>query len=63
METQTSNVHGEEHVSLSTLAEMTGFPVDYIKSELLLNKDALSLDELRSIMVKYLSSDQLFVKS
>ena len=63
METQTSNAHGEEQVSLSTLAEITGFPVDYIKSELLLNKDALSLDELRSLIVKYLVSDQQFVQA
>lgn len=56
MEAKESAASHDEQVSLSSLAQMTGFPVDYIKSELLLEKDEVSLGELRKTMVSYLIS-------
>lgn len=47
----------ETGVSLSSLAEVTGFPVDYIKRELLLSgEEELSMEELRAKVLAYLSS-------
>jgi hypothetical protein len=47
----------EEGVSLKTLSELTGFPVDYIKRELLLSGDQeLSMDELRKKVQSYLDT-------
>lgn len=46
-------------VSLGALAELTGFPVDYIKRELFLEgEDAseMSLEELRKKVLAYLDS-------
>jgi hypothetical protein len=44
-------------VSLATLAELTGFPVDYIKRELVLSEDQeLSVEELREKVLGYLDS-------
>jgi predicted HTH domain antitoxin len=48
-----------EAVSLTSLAELTGFPVDYIKRELSLESDEteeLSVEELRVKVLTYLSS-------
>jgi hypothetical protein len=50
----------ETEVSLGTLAELTGFPVDYIKRELLLDGDSestVNMDELRQRVLSYLDSD------
>lgn len=47
----------ETEVSLGSLAEMTGFPVDYIKRELVLSDDNdLSVEELRKKVLAYLST-------
>ena len=49
-----------EVVSLGNLSELTGFPVDYIKRELLLdgeNVDELTLEELRKKVLAYLDSN------
>ena len=49
-----------EIVSLGTLAELTGFPVDYIKRELLQEEDeteAMTMDELRKKVLAYLDSN------
>ncbi len=47
----------EEGVSLETLSELTGFPVDYIKRELLLSDDQeLSVIELRKKVLSYLDA-------
>jgi predicted HTH domain antitoxin len=46
-------------VTLGTLAELTGFPVDYIKRELLLEGESLeelTLEELRRRVLAYLDS-------
>lgn len=41
-------------IPLTSLSQMTGFPVDFIKSELFLEGEKLSMDELRSSMASYL---------
>ncbi len=47
----------ETGVSLGSLAELTGFPVDYIKRELLLEGESdLSVEELRKKVLAYLDS-------
>ncbi len=47
----------EAGVSLGSLAELTGFPVDYIKRELLLEGEQnLSVEELRAKVLAYLDS-------
>jgi hypothetical protein len=47
----------ETGVSLSSLAKETGFPVDYIKRELLLSgEEELSMEELRAKVLAYLNS-------
>lgn len=49
----------EEMISFESLAELTGFPVETIKGELLSEEasssDAISLGNLREAMLKYLS--------
>lgn len=50
----------ETVVSLGTLAELTGFPVDYIKRELLLDgesEEGMSVEELRKKVLAYLDSN------
>lgn len=49
-------------VSLGTLAELTGFPVEYIKRELLLEEneeslEAMTVEELRKKVLAYLDSN------
>lgn len=46
----------EESVELSSLSNLTGFPVDYIKSELIFDNDKITLSDLRKTMVSYLES-------
>lgn len=47
----------ETEVSIGSLAEMTGFPIDYIKRELVLSDDNdLSVEELRKKVLAYLST-------
>ncbi|MBC7712411.1 MAG: hypothetical protein H7177_03680 [Rhizobacter sp.] len=49
--------NSETEVSLGSLAEMTGFPVDYIKRELVLSDDnELSVEELRKKVLAYLAT-------
>ncbi|MCO4794626.1 MAG: hypothetical protein KC493_12985 [Bacteriovoracaceae bacterium] len=43
-------------VPLESLSELTGFPVDFIKKELLLDQESLSMEELRKSMVNYLEN-------
>ncbi len=48
----------ETGVSLGSLSELTGFPVEYIKRELLLDDSAeISMEELRAKVLAYLSSE------
>ena len=53
----------EEKVSFSTLSEMTGFPVEFIKKELLIDEEPVSMSQLRTSMASYLESTIEFVKS
>ena len=56
-DTKPSTEDGVEGVSLKTLSELTGFPVDYIKRELLLSDDQeLSMADLREKVLSYLDS-------
>ncbi len=55
--TNTTTTNG---VSLATLAELTGFPVDYVKRELLVDgesEDELTVEELRKKVLAYLDSN------
>lgn len=49
-----NNIDDTIKVSLSSLSEMTGFPVDFIKKELLLENEPVSMDELRQSVLRYL---------
>jgi hypothetical protein len=51
-----SQVVKEEAVKLSSLAEMTGFPEEFIKNELLLDGEEIQMDDLRKTMLSYLDS-------
>ena len=55
---QTENRDGrdreEEKVVLTTLSAMTGLPADFLKSELLLERDEFSLGELRQKVLHYI---------
>ena len=48
-------------VSLDTLAKMTGFPVELIKTEIFNggDEDQVSLEDLRSAMLSYIDSTML----
>lgn len=49
---------GEMPVSLDQLAELTGFPVDFIKRELLLSdEENLSVEALREKVLSYLNNN------
>jgi hypothetical protein len=52
-----------EKISLEVLAQMTGFPLELIKQEVLKghNSQELSLEELRSAMLSYIDSTMLLV--
>jgi hypothetical protein len=60
MSTQMTNkseghrAHGES-VNLETLAEVSGVPLDYIKKELLLEGEDVSMEDLRASMLKHLN--------
>ena len=50
---------GEENeVDVQSLSDLTGFPVDFIKKELLIDSEGLTMDELRANVLDYL--DQTF---
>ncbi len=61
LNSQTSSM--DEKVSFSTLSEMTGFPVEFIKKELLIDEEPVSMSLLRKSMATYLESTIEFVKS
>lgn len=51
-----------QQVDLEAFANMVGFPAELIKKELFHSdetKDTISMDELRSAMVKYLDSTMI----
>lgn len=47
----------EQKIPLDSLSKLTGFPVDFIKKELLLDDDQLSLAELRKSMISYMETN------
>ncbi len=52
-------VKGEsEKVSLDTLSLMTGFPADFIKSELIVDGEDLSVEDLRKTMINFLEKNK-----
>ena len=54
-----SKPNSETGVTFGTLAELTGFPVDYIKRELLKEgetEDTMTIEELRKKVLAYLDS-------
>ncbi|OUR96393.1 hypothetical protein A9Q84_08560 [Halobacteriovorax marinus] len=55
-ELKSNSASTEEQVSFSTLSKMTGFPVEFIKKELLLEDEPISMSQLRSSMAIYLES-------
>ena len=46
----------DKKVPLSSLSELTGFPVEFIKKELLLEGEELSMSDLRTSMISYLET-------
>jgi len=45
-----------EKIPLESLSQLTGFPIEFIKKELLLDNEELSMEDLRSSMLNYLES-------
>ncbi len=61
-ETTDGASEAQELVSLESLAEMTGFPVEMIRKELFnseLKEEKVSLEDLRAAMVNYIDSTML----
>ena len=46
-------------ITFDALADLTGFPVEFIKKELLLNEESVSISELRSKVVDYIKRTSL----
>ncbi|MCP4912545.1 MAG: hypothetical protein GY909_05460 [Oligoflexia bacterium] len=62
MEAKTENT--AEKVQVENLSELTGFPVDFIKKELLVDEESISMEDLRSKMISYLESNKdMFLKN
>lgn len=54
---------GDEKISISSLSELTGFPVEFIKKELLLDQEPISMNDLRQSMIAYLEqSNQMMME-
>jgi hypothetical protein len=53
----------QETVTLESLSDLTGFPIEMIKTELFngtdLNEDSISLTELRTAMMSYIDETML----
>ncbi len=56
-EMTTGSLSEEQKIPLDSLSKLTGFPVDFIKKELLLDDDQLSLAELRKSMLAYMETN------
>ncbi|MBT7609504.1 MAG: hypothetical protein HN576_07095 [Bacteriovoracaceae bacterium] len=52
----TNEEDGTQKVLLESLSELTGFPVEFIKKELLLEGETLSMNDLRKSMAVYLEN-------
>jgi len=63
----TSNLDNKQRVGLSSLSELTGFPIDLLKKELLLEgvldaNEEISIEELREAMAKFVNKTLLEVE-
>jgi len=47
----------QEKIEMSSLSNLTGFPVDYIKKELVLEEEEVTLEQLREHMMVFLNSN------
>jgi len=47
-----------QKVSMDTLSTMTGFPADFIKSELIVEDEDLSVSDLRETMINFLEKNK-----
>ena len=47
----------QEKIEMSSLSNLTGFPVDYIKKELVLDEEEVTLEQLREHMMVFLNSN------
>ncbi|MAF76530.1 MAG: hypothetical protein CME63_03700 [Halobacteriovoraceae bacterium] len=50
-----------EKVSLDSLSMMTGFPVEFIKSELIVDGEDISMADLRKTMVNFLEKNKSLI--
>lgn len=50
------SLNDQGQVSLENLSNMTGFPIEFLKKELMIEEENLSLEELRSSVLNYLDS-------
>ncbi len=55
-ETQDTPSSGARPIDMESFSELVGFPAAFIKKELLIDKDNLSIDELRTVILDYLDS-------
>lgn len=63
LDKQLAGVGGDEKVSIRSLSELTGFPVEFIKKELLLDQEPISMNDLRQSMIAYLEqSNQMMME-
>ena len=47
-------IHNDESIPISSLSNLTGFPTEFIKRELLLENSPISLGDLRKSILNYL---------
>lgn len=45
----------ESFVSLSSLSDLTGFPEEFVKRELLIEDEKVTIEELRQMTINYLN--------
>lgn len=57
LERQEEQGPNSEKISLESLSQLTGFPVEFIQSELLIGEDDLGLEELRASVLNYLQEN------
>jgi hypothetical protein len=56
-----SQTESNQRLNWNQVAELTGFPIDFLKKELLIDENSLkedfSVDELRNIMLKLIDQE------
>ena len=58
IEKQDCSMEEQKNISMDSFSDMTGFPVEFIKKELLISKNQVSIDELRRSVLDYLQTAQ-----